>query len=431
MQGPPRRRIAAAVLLFAVTSAFYAATFSFRNISDTDLNSLQTRALALHGDVDVSRYRLHPLSLWTNWHGGRYAIYGVGVSLPAVPIYAVAARAGASDRFLQAAAAIPFVAAAVVVMYAVLLRLFPAGLAAASALVFGFGTTMWPVAAMAFYQNGATQLFQAIGIAGFLSRSRRAPVLAGFGFASATLVRPLAAFVLLGAGLYYLVRERRSVVPYALGALVPIAGIVIQNRWIWGGWLTGGYSHNIAGYRGDVPEALWGLVFGWWRGLLAYSPVLILGFAGWVMAIRRRRGFLEERLVVLGAVSVATILLYSKFTTWHGGLNQFGYRYLLDIVPFLVVLGAFAVHRWERVRPWATLFGALSILTMTFGAGPNDFGYDSRFFATDLAETSLGQAWIAALDDPVGSMIRLAGVAAIGWLIYRSASDLRPAVADQ
>lgn len=415
-----RRTLIAAVALFAAISALYAATYSFRNISDTDLNSLQTRSLALHGDVDLSRYRLHPLAFWSNWHGGRYAIYGVGASLPVVPIYAVAARAGASEATLQAAAAIPFVAGAVVVFLLLMLRLFPRWLAAAGTIVFGFGTTAWPVAAMAFYQHGPALLFQAIGLSGFLSRHKRAPVLAGFGLAAAAFIRQPAGLALVFVGLYYLVRERRSLLSFALGAAAPSAGILIQNRWIWGTWLTGGYSHAHVGYQGDLPEALWGLLFGWWRGLFVYSPVLLLGFVGWAIALKRRRGHIEERLIVLGVTAAATVLLYAKFTTWYGGGNQFGYRYLLDVVVLLVILAAYAVQHAERLRPWALLGAALSVLTVTFGAGSNDFGYDARLFPAELVESPIGQAWIGAINDPAGSLARLAGVAAIGLLIHRS-----------
>src|SRR5437870_5160227 len=158
MSALARGKIAAILILFGVLVAFFSATYSKRDITDTDLNSLQTRALALHGDINLSRYKsqLDPNALWSSWHGGRYSIYGVGVSLPAVPIYAIFARAGASDRFLQATASIPFVAAAVIAIFIVLLRLFPISVAVGGTIAFAFGTTMWPVAAMGFFQSAST-----------------------------------------------------------------------------------------------------------------------------------------------------------------------------------------------------------------------------------------------------------------------------------
>lgn len=419
-----RARWALFALLFIVLVAFYAATFSSRNITDTDLNSLQTRALALHGDVDLSRYELDPRALWVTWRGARYSIYGVGVSLPVLPAYAILARMDVSDRVLQAVAAIPFVAAAVLILHRVLLRLFRPVNAVAGSIVFAFGTTMWTVAAMAFYQNAPTALFQAIGLSGLFSRGKRGAFLAGLGFGAATFMRPIAGIQLVFVGIFYLVTNRRDAFSYGLGAALPILGIVIQNRWIWGGWLTGGYSHNIAGYRGDIPEGLWGLLFGWWRGMLVYSPVLGLGFVGLVYALRRVKGWMESRLVVLGLSTIGVIILYARFTTWHAGLNQFGYRYLIDIVPFLIILGLYAVERspvWRRV---AVPLAIVSLLTMIFGAEPNEFGWDGTFFATRLVDTSLGQAWTVAVNYPLGPLLRTLGVGAIGWMLYRSSGTL-------
>jgi hypothetical protein len=286
---------------------------------------------------------------------------------------------------------------------------------------------MWTVAAMAFYQNAPTALFQTIGLTGLFSKGDRGVMLAGFGFGVATLIRPLAAIPLVFVGIFYLATSRRSAFRYSLGALLPMLGILIQNRWIWGGWLTGGYSHNIAGYQGDIPHALWGLLFGWWRGMFVYSPVLILGIVGFVVALQRARGWLESRLVVLGASSIATILLYAKFTTWHGGLNQFGYRYLIDVVPFLVVLGVYAVERSQRLRKWGIPLATMSVLTMIFGAEPNEFAWDGTLFATDPADTSLGQAWIVAVNHPTGALLRTVGVVLIGLVLYRSARVLTEA----
>jgi len=375
-------RAAVWMALFAGLVAFFAATYSFRDITDTDVNSLQTRALVLHGDIDVSRYQLAPKALAVVWRGGRYSIYGVGVSLPAAPIYAVATRMGASEPVLQAAASIPFVAVSVLLMFTLLLRLFPRGLAVGGTVLFAFGTTMWPLAAMGFFQNGPQAVFQLLGLLGVFTESKWGPPLAGLGFAAATFVRPLTGIALIFAGLFYLLRGRRYVTSYVLGAVLPLLGVIVQNRWIWGGWLTGGYSHNIVGFHGDVPHALWGLLFGWWRGLFVYSPVLVVAFVGFVIAARRRRSNEDHRMLLLGAIAVATVALYAKFTTWHGGGNQFGYRYLLDAVPFLIPLVLYAIQKAPWTRRPAVLLGALSILTTTFGAGPNNFGYDAKLFTT-------------------------------------------------
>jgi hypothetical protein len=408
------------LFVFLVLAGFFALTYSFRRITDTELNSYQTRALVLHGDVALERYpRVSRPGYFTVERAGhRYSIYGVGVSVLATPIYAVLARFDVSDSVLQGVSAVLFVSLSVLLMFMLLSKLFARPVAVAGTLIFGFGTTMWPLAAMALYQHGPVASLQILGMLGFLSSHERGPLLAGFGFAGAAFVRPPAAIALVFVGLYYLIRQRRSLGPYIVGAAIPIAGILVQNQWIWGSWLKGGYSQSGIGFHARFWSALFGLLFGWWRGLLVYSPVLVLGFVGLVMARRRAKEAFEARLVVLGVSSVATILFYSKWTTWWNGLNQFGYRYLLDVVPFLVVLGAYACARSERARTFAIPLAGLSIMTMTWGAAPNHFGFDAVKFASHFADTSLGQAWIAFVHAPLWGVARLAGVGVVGVVLF-------------
>lgn len=430
MQGAARIPRRTLVLVLLVLVAFFASTYSFRRITDTELNSFQTRALVRHGDLHVERYERigdRPVYFAKERGGHRYSIYGVGVSLVAAPIYVIATRLTDSDSILQAGAAIPFVAAAIVLMYLLLTRLVRLEVAAAGAVVFGFGTTMWPVAAMAFFQHGPAALFQVVGLLGVFSEHKRGPFIAGLGFAAATFIRPSILIPLALVGLYYLVSERRSVLWYVAGALVPIAGILVQNRWIWGSWLEGGYSESGIGFHADVPTALWGLTFGLWRGIFVYSPVLIIGFIGWAMALRRIRQPREAKLALLGLSALVTIGFYSTWTTWWNGTTQFGYRYLLDAVPFLVVLAAYSVDRNDRVRTMATPLAVVSVLTMTWGAAPNNFGWDGVKFATRFVDTSLGQAWIEFAHRPWWGILRLAGVVAIAAMFLVIARSRRHA----
>jgi hypothetical protein len=414
---PPIKRFAVTLLIFGALYAFYAATFDFRNLTDTNLHSRQTETLVLHGTVDLSGQRLLPAEFAFHHDGHVYSEFGVGISVVSAPLYALPARLGASRRFMAGFAAIAFVAAAAVVLHRILLRLVPATLAGLATIVFALGTPMWPIATTALHEHSAVALAQAVGLAGLFSRSRWAPIVAGIGFGTATFVRPTEAIVVALVGLFYLIRERPRVLAFAAGAILPVAGLLIQNRWLWGNWLTGGYANNPAGFHGNVPSALFGLLFSWWRGLFVYTPVLVLGFIGWFIAFRRPRGFIEERMVLLGVISVAMIGLYSRWTEWWGGTSQYGYRFLLEIVAFLVVLGAYAVHRMPRLRRVAFVLAALSIVNMAFGMAPNRFAWDGVKFPHRFVDSPIGQAWIVFAHRPAGSILRLMGVAALAGVV--------------
>ncbi len=418
-------RSAALIVVFAGLAGLYAATFSFRAITDTRLNSLQTRALVEHGDIDLSRYAVADsferpdlvARQVVRREGALYSIYGVGVSAAAAPIYAPLVRLGASEAFLQGAVGVLYAAGAVVVLYRVLLMLTPRAIAAGGAAVFAFGTTVWTVASMAFFPQGPVVFFECLGLAGLFSRRAWAPVLAGFGFGAATFIRPTAAIPLILVGAFYLWRDRGQAVAYVLGAAGPLVALAVHNQIVWGA-AAGGYGEARVGFHAAWPETLHRILFGWWRGMFVYSPALLLGVAGVVVAARRAKGFVERRLLVLGLAALVTILFTSRWTQWHGGVNQFGYRLLLEVVPFLVVLGAYAVARVDRLRPVAVFLGVLSILTMTWGAAPSPNGWDGKLFASDIADTSLGQAWIVFFDHPLEGLARLAGVAAVTALMF-------------
>ena len=424
--------------VFASILVLYGLTFSFRAITDTNMNSLQTRALVLHGDVDLSRYGELPAipGQFAKRGGQILSVYGVGISIVAAPIYFVLVHLGASEHLLQGAVGALYAAAAAVVFHTVVRRIAPPALAAAATIVFAFGTTMWTVASMGLFLQGPVVFFECLALAGLFSRKPSGVTLAGFAMGMATFIRPTAVIPLAIIGIFYLTQGRRSVTSYALAALVPVLAVVAQNQLLWGSWLTGGYSYQPYGFHASMPHALWGLTFGLWRGLFVYSPILLLALIGVMLAWRDRRGTFESRLIFLAVSSAATILFYSKWTIWWGGLNQFGYRLLLETMPFLMILVVYAVVRVDRLRPLALLLGSLSVLTMTWGAASSRGGWDGELFATKFRDTSLGQSWIVFFDKPLQGIARLAGVAIVGVVIafarprFRPRKDLPPSTAE-
>jgi hypothetical protein len=420
------RRIAVPVLLFVALYAFFALTFDFRNLTDTDLNSRQTETFVLHGTVDLTGQDLLPSEFAFHHDGHLYSEFGVGISVVSAPLYAILARTSATRGFTAGATAIAFVTGATLVLFSVLSRIVPRSLAAISALVFAVATPMWPIGTTALHEHSAVALAQAIGLAGLFGRRRWSAALAGAGFGFAAFVRPTELVVAGLAALFFLVRERRSVLPFVAGAVLPVAGILIQNRWLWDNWFTGGYANNPVGFSGSVGSGLFGLLLSWWRGLFVYTPVLAVGFAGFALALRRARGFVEGRLVLLGVISLAMIGLYSRWGEWWGGTSQFGYRFLLEVVPFLVVGGAYAVDRLPRVRPAATWLAVISAATMSVGMAPNRFAWDGVKFPSHVSDSPLGQAWIAFGHHPLGPLLRLAGIAALAALFVAGVRWMSP-----
>jgi hypothetical protein len=344
------------------------------------------------------------------------------------PFYAVLSRIDMNDETREGIVAVAFVAASVVAMLWALLRLVPPRFAAAGAVVYGFGTTMWPIAAQALFQHGPVALFQAIGLRALFSKGSRAPFVAGLGFAAAATVRLAAAIPLAVIGLVYMTEGKKKTLRYVAGSLAPLVVIAVQNRWVWGSWITGGYVQFGTGFAGDMPRAAFELLFGWWRGIFVYSPVLSVAAVGWASSLRNLGGFVERRMAALGVIGIATVVLYARKSDWTAGLNQFGYRYLLDVVPFLVVLAAWAWSRSRRVALVAAPLAALSIMTMAYGMADNRFAWDGIESPKSFVDAPIGEAWIVFVHHPLWSVVRLLGVAAVSaviWLIVREISSDR------
>jgi hypothetical protein len=427
-----RERAAAVSLvaaIFAIVAGVTTATHSFRGITDTQLNSLQTRALVLHGDIDLARYGIDPSDYQTPQEklvverGERiYSVYGIGVSLVAAPFYAITARTGLSDQTAQTIVGVFFAAAAAASFGLLLVRLTTPAIAALCAVVFAFGTTLWPVASMAFFQQGPVLFFEGLGLLGLFSPGRRGPALAGLGFGAATMVRPTIAIMLGIVGLYYLARDRRRLVMYCLGAGLPLSILVVQNRWIWGSLIEGGYNWAGITFDGPFAQGLRGLTIGWWRGLFVYTPLAALGAAGWLMTLKRD-GEADRAHAFLGIAVLIALLVYAKWPDWGGGINQFGYRLPLELVPALLVLAAYAMRRMPGLLPAGIAMGLVSVLTMTWGAAPRRDGFDDVLFAHRIQETSLWRSWRNFFEHPGPGLLRLsltAGAAAlIAWLVFR------------
>lgn len=106
-------------------------------------------------------------------------------------------------------------------------------------------------------------------------------------------------------------------------------------------------------------SALWGITFGSDRGLFFLAPWLLLALPG-IGGLWRRRALRAELIVVLYTV-VAFLVFNASSVMWQGGFAV-GPRYILPMVPFMVLLvGVFQ-------RDWATkrLIGATTAVLVTW-----------------------------------------------------------------
>lgn len=100
-------------------------------------------------------------------------------------------------------------------------------------------------------------------------------------------------------------------------------------------------------------QGILGLLISPGRGLLWYSPVVILAFVGFRNALKKNR--LEALLIV---VLLSGFLLIHSGSWWVGGWS-WGPRYLLPVLPGLLALTALMRKRWMNLLLILTVVGFL------------------------------------------------------------------------
>jgi len=285
--------------------------------------------------------------------------FGPGAGLCALPVAAVlhAAKGDLSRELKTLWFGAKFVAAAMVAASGALIFLtactfIGCGKAAAVALAYGLGTCVWSTSSQALWQHGPNEFFLALGtlLLVRIDRGKRNAALCGLAYACAVACRPTSVIVVFAVGVYLLIAKRRSVLPYVLGAL-PVALLLAgHNAYYFGSPFTFGQGlagGEVAKFKTGSPE-LWrlpiisaefweaaaGLMVSPSRGLLVYSPIMLLAFWGLVVVWRRKEytAFRPLTVALAGLLGIA----FCWFDWWGGW--AYGYRPIVDTMPIFALL---------------------------------------------------------------------------------------------
>jgi hypothetical protein len=238
----------------------------------------------------------------------------------------------------------------------------PAG-ALIAATAYGLGTIAFPLSTMFFgHVLAGFLLFYAFLLAWECKaepvrwKSVAVPLLLGF----AVLVELPTAPAAAGLALYHTGRKptRRGLLVLALAAL-PLVALLLYFTAAFHNPFRVGYdvladpssrdemhTHGIVGMTYPHVAVMAELLMGRFRGLLPYSPILLLAFPGFFSAVSREAptdgappDVVEVRRqaakVALG-VSVYFLVFVSSYTWWQGG-SSFGSRHLAPALPFFAL----------------------------------------------------------------------------------------------
>lgn len=246
------------------------------------------------------------------------------------------------------------------------------------------------------------------------------------------------------------IKPRARLVPFALGALIPVLIMMHFQHCAFGDALTPGHRMSInpqynaetrQGFFGASqvsPSAALSLLFDPGFGLFALTPLLVFAPVGFARAWRRGEAV---EVVALLAACVGTVVAIAAMNNWRGGWTV-GARYLCTLVPLLAWaaldgLGGLA-HRAPRTTASVAL-GATAAGLLACGALSVYYPYAAPeitrplsqlvavFVAHGYAPYNLGNALGLYGTASMVPLLAL-GVAALVWLARSVPSGRRVSV---
>ena len=201
--------------------------------------------------------------------------------------------------------------------------------------------------------------------------------------------------IIFPLGLYYLyiLRERWSfrwirltVMPFVLGASIPVVILMIYNTLCFGNPFSIGYEHLANQFQTSMSQGFLGiglprlnvlfyLTFHPAHGLFWQSPVLLMAMVGFFYLWRDKRYRLEGIIVLIAFISY--LLINSGYSIWWGGWS-FGPRHL---IPMLLFLSIPLVLVPRRLIPLVIILAVISIGQMFIPLAGRTLVPDTYFIA--------------------------------------------------
>jgi hypothetical protein len=360
---------------------------------DSLWTTYQSLSLLEDQTVTLSKWEdvLNPSSphhMSTNEEGDPVSNFPWGTAVVAAPIVAVLAVQAALDgRSLEdeLRSLLPIdvpphelentVASVLVALTAGLLYLIARGelrspvAAGVVALTFAFATSAFSTASRALWSHTPAMLL-ITGEVALLVRARARPglprrdglvPLLGPLFVLAYAVRPTTAVVSVAlTGVVAVAHRRRLLLLIAGGAVAGVVFVAV-NLATYQQFQPFYYDRARLTASGTFLEALAGNLISPQRGLLVWSPIVVLAGAGVVIAWRHRT--LDVLTVGLVAAVVLYWLVISTLDPWWAGFST-GPRLFTDVVPVLAVLALPAVDALRRSW-WLPRLGVAALLAFS------------------------------------------------------------------
>jgi hypothetical protein len=221
------------------------------------------------------------------------------------------------------------------------------------------------------WQHGPSLLFLAAALALLLRESPRVAAWSGLFLGLAVVNRPPNVVLVAPLALFVLLRRKGAGPLFAVLAAIPFLFHAMYAAAYLGSPFATGYWNafpEVANFRGNPLVGLAGLLVSPSRGLFVFSPIFLFASLGAAISLRDKRRWPVAPFLAAGTVLL--VLLYSRWTTWWGG-HTFGYRYLIETLPGLMIFLAIA---WEERIAHSRALGVAFALCLAWSLGVHALG---------------------------------------------------------
>ena len=223
---------------------------------------------------------------------------------------------------------------------------------------FALGTSQPTISAAVLWQHGPAVFLICLGLF-FMVRGQQENKayypLAALPLAFLPLMRTQAILFYLAALASVVILEPKMMGRFLLWSLPGVAATLWINLGLYHS-LLGGYAYQASGDNFATPflEGAMGSLFSPNRGLLVFSPFLILGIIGGGILWARR----SVMAIAFGLAALLFFVIHAKYAHWHGGWCV-APRFSSELVPLLVFFSVYWFLEFKKI--WARLVGSLLI----------------------------------------------------------------------
>jgi len=293
------------------------------------------------GDIAANAYA------FVNVNGHLMSIFPIVTPILITPFVFLCSFLMSPDNFtlyiwqIARTASAGIAALAVCIFYLVMIRLVPKKIATISSFIFAFATSTWSISSQALWQHGMVELLLLLMIFIIIKNeeevSARSFVYLGIVSGLFIFCRPPDAILLIPVLGYVFLKERKYWASYIGTAIISGLPFLVYNLYYFGN-VFGGYVQNIQKFDFGLNFLFnyMGLFVSPNKGLLIFSPILILAIFGYLRLNSIKNNNIMTLMQWFGPVLILNTLVYSFFGDWGGGYS-YGPRFLTGLVPVLCI----------------------------------------------------------------------------------------------